>query len=151
MVQVFGAVAMVAAYVVISGRLTDFFSFFLLLPQARKGVIRIMVEGLGVGEIGPIPVSAGDTIAQVEAKVQAWIAENVEELDFTPPETGILGLAFEGRQLDSKTCLLDEQIPDMAKFQVPVVEEEEDAPAEEGAAEGEGEGEGESDAPAEEA
>ena len=80
-----------------------------------------MVEGLGVGEIGPIPVVAGDTIAQVEAKVQAWIAENVD--DFTPPASGILGLAFEGRELDSTTSLLDEHIPDMAKFQVPKVEE----------------------------
>ena len=92
--------------------------------EARKGIIRIMVEGLGVGEIGPIPVQAGDTIAQVEAKVQAWIAENVGDLDFTPPESGILGLAFEGRELDSSTSLLDEHIPDMAKFQVPKTEEE---------------------------
>lgn len=83
-----------------------------------------MVEGLGVGEIGPIPVQAGDTIAQVEAKVQAWIAENVG--DFTPPESGILGLAFEGRELDSSTSLLDEHIPDMAKFVVPTTEVEED-------------------------
>jgi hypothetical protein len=91
-----------------------------------------MVEGLGVGEIGPIPVCAGDTIAEVEAKVQAWIAENVG--DFTPPESGILGLAFEGRELDLSTSLLDEHVPDMAKFQVPKVEEEE-------AAEGEADGE----------
>jgi len=103
-----------------------------------------MVEGLGVGEIGPIPVRAGDTIAEVERKVQAWIAENVG--DFTPPESGILGLAFEGRELDMSTSLLDEQVPDMAKFQVPKVEEEEEA-----AAEGEGEGDGEGEEVAAEA
>ena len=102
-----------------------------------------MVEGLGVGEIGPIPVRAGDTIAEVERKVQAWIAENVG--DFTPPESGILGLAFEGRELDMSTSLLDEQVPDMAKFQVPKVEEEE------AAAEGEGEGDGEGEEVAAEA
>ena len=97
-----------------------------------------MVEGLGVGEIGPIPVSAGDTIAQVEAKVQAWIAANVENVgEFTLPESGILGLAFEGRQLDGGTSLLDEHIPDMAKFQVPVVEVAVEEEEEGGVVEGE--------------
>jgi hypothetical protein len=53
----------------------------------------------------------------VEAKVQAWIAENVA--DFAAPLDGVLGLAFEGRSLESGASLLDEQIPDMATFNVP--------------------------------
>ena len=95
-----------------------------------------MVDGLeGVGEIGPIPVTASDTIEQVEAKVQAWIEENVA--DFAAPLDGVLGLAFDGRSLKPGASLLDEQIPDMATFNVPpkpggggTDEEGEAAPAE---------------------
>ena len=85
-----------------------------------------MVTGLdGIGEIGPIPVIASDTIQQVEAKVQAWISENVG--DFDAPEKGVLGLAFEGKRLESDQSLLDQQISDMSTFEVPSV-----ATAEEG-------------------
>lgn len=93
------------------------------MPKARKAVIRIMVSGLdGIGEIGPIPVVASDTIREVEAKVQAWIAENVG--DFEAPEEGVLGLALEGKSLESGESLYDQQISDMSTFEVPAKEPE---------------------------
>jgi hypothetical protein len=83
-----------------------------------------MVSGLdGIGEIGPIPVVASDTIREVEAKVQAWIAENVG--DFEAPEEGVLGLALEGKTLEFGESLYDQQISDMSTFEVPAKESEE--------------------------
>ena len=83
-----------------------------------------MVSGLdGIGEIGPIPVVASDTIREVEAKVQAWIAENVG--DFEAPEEGVLGLALEGKSLESGESLYDQQVNDMSTFQVPTRENKE--------------------------
>ena len=89
-----------------------------------------MVSGLdGIGEIGPIPVVASDTIREVEAKVQAWIAENVG--DFEAPEEGVLGLALEGKSLESGTSLYDQQVSDMSTFQVPAKQLDEEGHDEE--------------------
>ena len=89
-----------------------------MCAQARKGLIRIMVDGIeGVGEIGPIPVSASDTIQEVEQKVQQWIRDNVGEFD--APPGGLLKLAFQGRELVSGASLLDQEVPDGATLQVP--------------------------------
>ena len=58
--------------------------------------------------IGPIPVVAGDTMVQVEAKIREWLKDNYD--DFTPPEEGFLKFAHAGKVLDTATTLFDAHV-----------------------------------------
>ena len=84
----------------------------------RKGTIRIFVDGIdGVDQVGPIPVKATDTIEEVEAKIQEFIRGQIGD-SFTPPEGGVLKLAFEGSPLANDATILDANVADMAHVDV---------------------------------
>jgi len=97
-----------------------------LAEEAKKaakssGWVRIFLDGasLGLEEdalVGPIQVSGGDTIADVEVKITAWLEAN--GIVVTLPEGGFLHLALNGKQLDSGNRLLDESVGDNSKLEV---------------------------------
>jgi len=89
--------------------------------KAAKGYIRIFLQAksLGLDEdrtVGPIEVSAEDTIADVEAKIKAFLAAEGIEVDI--PEEGLLHIALDGRELPPDSRLLDEQVNDNAQLEV---------------------------------
>lgn len=84
----------------------------------EDGFLKIFIQGIEgfEGPGGPIPVSAKDTVEEVEKKIQAFIQEKVA--DFQPPEGGFLKLAYEGTALDPTTTMLDAAVPDMGNIDV---------------------------------
>jgi len=93
-------------------------------PEADdEGFLKIFIQGIEgfEGPGGPIPVSAKDTIEEVEKKIQAFIASQVA--GFQPPEGGLLKLAYDGTALDPSTTMLDAAVPDMGNIDVLVENE----------------------------
>lgn len=96
----------------------------LVEPEVEEeGFLKIFIQGIEgfEGPGGPIPVSAKDTIEEVEKKIQAFIASSVD--NFEPPEGGFLKLAYEGTALDPTTTMLDAAVPDMGNIDVLVENE----------------------------
>jgi hypothetical protein len=87
----------------------------------KGGWVRLFLEATSLGleedtVVGPIEVKEGDTIADVEGKIAAWLVQ--EGLKVALPAEGLLRLALNGKQLESSSRLLDESIGDNAKLEV---------------------------------
>ena len=76
----------------------------------------------GIVEIAPL-FWMNNTIEEVEAKIQEFIRGQIGD-SFTPPEGGVLKLAFEGSPLANDATILDAHVADMAHVDVLAEEEE---------------------------
>lgn len=83
--------------------------------------VRVFLDGASLGleadaVVGPVDVSGGDTIADVEASIERWL--QAEGLAVALPEGGLLRLAVNGRELPRGAFLLDQGIGSGAKLEV---------------------------------
>jgi len=89
--------------------------------KAKTGIIRVFLQAKSLGleedaTVGPIEVGPEDTIADVEAKIKAFLEAEGIEVEL-PPE-GLLHIALDGRELPPDSKILDEQVGEGAQLEV---------------------------------